>query len=183
MTNDFIRIVMNSKNELRADADFEINGRPFVNTSVKIDTGCPRTSFPFLRMGMSDMEAYRLKQRDCNDNSVKKTISFGVNDSNQKKDEDKRKFKAHRYMDLNSISFRHIAKGLSLNGLILGDYEVSVSYDRVGNILIGMDILQSLEIHMGKTANGETVMLACRRDKITQGYWDELSTLFDVRKI
>ena len=86
-------------------------------------------------------------------------------------------------MDLNSISFRHIAKGLSLNGLILGDYEVSVSYDRVGNILIGMDILQSLEIHMGKTANGETVMLACRRDNITQGYWDELSTLFDVRKI
>ena len=183
MTNDFIRVVLNLKNELRADADFELNGRLFTDISVKIDTGCPRTSFPVLRMGISDMEAYRLKQRDCNDISVAKTISFGVNDSRRKKDEDKRRFKAHRYMDLNSISFRHIAKGLSIDGVLLGDYEVSVSYDRIGNILIGMDILRTLEIHMGRISTGEIVMIACPKNNISLDYRDELNKLFDVRRI
>ena len=183
MKNDFIRVVLNSRNELRAEASLSINGLTFINVDVKIDTGCPKTSFPLLRMGVLDKDAYSMKLKDCSDPSVAKSISFGVNDSNQKKEEDKRKFKAHRYMDLYSISFRHIAKDLSIDGVLLGDYDVSVSYDRVGNILIGMDILQTLEIHMGRIGTGEIVMLACPKNNITQGYRDELNNLFDVRRI
>lgn len=183
MKSDFIRIVLNSKNELRTEASLSISGLMFSDVDVKIDTGCPRTSFPILRMGVLDKDAYKMKLRDCSDDSIAKSISFGVNDSKVKKDEDRKKFKARRYMDLNSISFRHIARDLSIGGVWLGDYEILVSYDRIGNILIGMDILQTLEVHMGKISTGETVMLGCPKSNIVQGYRDELHNLFDVRRI
>ena len=112
--NNYIKIILNSKNEFRTDASFEINGLSFSNVNVKIDTGCPRTSFPMQKLGISDAEAYRMKLKDSNDASIMKSISFGVNDSKSKKDEDKKKFRSKRYMELNSISFRHIAKGRNI---------------------------------------------------------------------
>ena len=52
---------------------------------VKIDTGCPYTSFPIKNLGISDEKAFAYKQKDSNDSSVRKSISFGVNDSNERK--------------------------------------------------------------------------------------------------
>ena len=46
MMNDFLKIELSSKNEFRTVASFELNGLSFTNVDVKIDTGCPRTSFP-----------------------------------------------------------------------------------------------------------------------------------------
>ena len=102
MKNSYIELKLTEKNEFRAEAAFRINGMDFSKVNVKIDTGCPRTSFPMLKLGVSDSEAYKLKARDCNDDRVSKSISFGVNDTRQKKEEDKRKFRAKRFMDLNS---------------------------------------------------------------------------------
>lgn len=159
MTNEskFLKIILNKKNEFRTCASFILNGINFSNVDVKIDTGCPKTSFPMLKLGISEENAYKMKEKDCNDDSVQKRISFGVNDSRVKVEEDKRKFKAKRFMDLNSISFRHTTKNLFLDNFFLGDLDISVSYDRTGNILIGMDILKILEIHIGTNSNGETV--------------------------
>lgn len=183
MKNNYIELVLTAKNEFRAEASFEINGMLFSKVNVKVDTGCPRTSFPMLKLGISDTEAYKLKVRDCGDKRVAKSISFGVNDTKQKKDEDKKKFKSQRYMELNSISFKHTAIDFSLNDLSLGDIDVLVSYDRVGNILIGMDILKKLEIHIGTLATGETVLLACSKDNLSDEYRLRLNSLFDVRKV
>lgn len=183
MKSSYIELVLTSKNEFRAEASFRINGLDFSKVNVKIDTGCPRTSFPMLKLGISDTEAYKLKVQDCNDSSVAKSISFGVNDTKQKKEEDKRKFKAKRYMELNSISFRHTAGDFMLDGVDIGDIDVLVSYDRVGNILIGMDILKKLEIHIGTLKTGETVLLACPKDALTDEYKVRLNSLFDVRQV
>ena len=181
--NDYIKIILNSKNEFRTDAAFSICGMDFTKVSIKIDTGCPRTSIPVLKLGVSEQEAYNLKVKDSSDGSISKSISFGVNDSKEKKKEDKKRFRAKRYMELNSISFMHKASGLSIGGVDMGDYDVKVSYDRVGNILIGMDILKELDIHLGTTSNGQTVLLACPRNHISAGYKSELNRLFDVREI
>ncbi len=148
--NDFLIIKLNQKNEFRTNASFEINEMKFSAVDVKIDTGCPHTSFPMLKLGLSEETAYKLKEQDCQNENVAKTISFGVNDTKTKRDEDKRKFKSKRYMELNSISFKHTAKNFSLGVLPLGDFPISVSYDRTGNTLIGMDILKKLEIFIGK---------------------------------
>lgn len=183
MTNDFCKIVLSAKNEFRTTADFELNGLTFHAVDVKIDTGCPHTSFPALKLGISDEVAYRMKEKDCADNAVQKTISFGVNDSKQKRDEDKKKFKSRRFMELNSISFRHKAQNFTLGGLLLGDFDISVSYDRTGNILIGMDILKNLDIHIGTNAEGRTVLLATKHKTETEEFRAELAKLFDVKKL
>lgn len=59
------------------------------NMNVKIDTGCPYTSIPILRFGISSTKAQQMKQSDCVDARIRKEISFGVNDSKEKRDEDK----------------------------------------------------------------------------------------------
>ena len=91
MRSSYIELKLTDKNEFRAEAAFEINGMVFSKVNVKIDTGCPRTAFPMLRLGLSDSEAYKLKAQDCANNSIAKSISFGVNDTRQKKEEDKRR--------------------------------------------------------------------------------------------
>lgn len=104
-----------------------------------------------------------------------------MNDTKIKRDEDKRKFKSKRFMELNSISFKHTAKEFSLGPLPLGDFPISVSYDRTGNTLIGMDILKKLEIFIGKNQSGETVLIACQQE--TQTVLAALSELMDAKKL
>ncbi len=48
-----------------------------------------------------------MKQRDCDDNRIRKDNSFGVNDLNEKRDADKEKLKAGEYMGLKSVTFQH----------------------------------------------------------------------------
>lgn len=182
MTNDeFLIIRLNQKNEFRTTASLQLNGLYFSTVDVKIDTGCPHTSFPMLKLGLSEEAAYKLKEKDCQNENVIKTISFGVNDTKLKRDEDKRKFKSKRFMELNSISFKHTAKNFTLGSLELGDLPISVSYDRTGNTLIGMDILKNLEIYIGKNELGETVLIACKQK--TKGFVAALSELIEVKKV
>jgi len=153
----------------------------FSNVNVKIDTGCPKTSFPILKLGISEENAYEMKKKDCNNDLIAKRISFGVNDSRIKIEEDKRKFKSKRFMELNSISFKHNAINFSLENLFLGNFQISVSYDRTGNILIGMDILRTLEIYIGTTITNETVLLACKDN--SELFLQEVAKLQNSRKI
>ena len=84
-------------------------------------------------------------------------------------------------MELNSISFKHIAKGFSLRNLSLGDFSISVSYDRTGNTLIGMDILKNLDIFIGKNKENETILIACKQQ--SKQFVEALSDLINAQKI
>lgn len=183
MMNNYFKITLSNKNEFRTEASFEIGGNLYSNVDVKIDTGCPRTSFPIQKLGVSDAEAYKLKYTDCQDPSIKKSISFGVNDTLLKRQEDTKKYKAKRYMELTSISFCHVASGLTIGNCLLGDFPVLVSYDRTGNVLIGMDILKNLDAHIGTTEQGNTVFVACPKNQLSLEYQEELSSLFNLKRV
>ena len=86
-------------------------------------------------------------------------------------------------MDLTSVTFKHTVFSLSLGGYEIGDCEARISYDRTGNILIGMDILKLMDVHIGTIDTGETVLLACKRGELSKEYREELNSLFDVRQI
>ena len=43
---------------------------------------------------------------------IKKEISFGVNDTREKRDGDKEKFRNGQYMEIKSITFRHGTFGI-----------------------------------------------------------------------
>jgi hypothetical protein len=174
---------MNNRNEFRTTANLSFKGTDYSKVDVKIDTGCGYSSFPVLRLGITSTDAYNMKVSDSADCTIKKAISFGVNDSKIKREDDKKKFKNKLYMDLASITYKHHLLNLSLNDYEIGDCDVRISYDRTGNILIGMDILKMLDVHIGTISTGETVLLACKKNELTTEYRLELNRLFDVKKI
>lgn len=186
--SEYLRLVLNADNEFRANASFSI--QDVVETipndvKIKIDTGCPYTSIPIKRLGISSDKANELKQKDselAKNGKVKTGISFGVNDFEIKKENDRSLWLAKEYMKLNSVTFVRKIENLEIDGCELGGYDVKVSYDRVGNILIGMDILKNWDIHIGKSMmpeeTGETVFLACLYDKMNGDYFKELEKMF-----
>lgn len=56
-----------------------------------------------------------------------------------------------------------------------------VSYIRTGNMLIGMDILSSMDIHISKSIKTKkTVLLACSLNRINSDYIQALIEEFDI---
>lgn len=184
MKNKYILLEMNQRNEIRADVNMAIKSMELTeieSMNVKIDTGCPYTSIPILRFGISSAKAQQMKQRDCDDDRIRKEISFGVNDSKEKRDADKEKFKAGKYMELKSITFQHRNFEIDFGGVCINKDFVKVSYDRTGNILIGMDVLSQMDIHIGKSKIlGKTVFIACPYESMNQEYLEALSQHFDI---
>lgn len=185
MKNNFIKIVLNQKNEFRTLANIAIPSigvTGFEDINVKIDTGCSYTSIPVQKLGLSEEIARHYKKLDSDNNSIKKEISFGVNDSTDKRNMDKHLYKNKEYMKLTSITFVHSDVTLRIMDMEINVDNVKLSYDRTGNILIGMDILKNWDIHIGKTASGETLFLACPLNQLNDEYYKELSNLFDIGK-
>ena len=184
MRNKYILLEMNRRNEIRADVNMTIKNMELTeleNMNVKIDTGCPYTSIPILKLGISSAKAQQMKQRDCADDRIRKEISFGVNDSKEKRELDKEKFKAGKYMELKSVTFQHGNFEIDFGGVCINKDFVKVSYDRTGNILIGMDVLSQMDIHIGKSKIlGKTVFIACPYKSMNQEYLEALSQHFDI---
>ncbi len=189
MKNNYIKISLNENNEFRAKANIiipSINVLDADDVIVKIDTGCPYTSFPIKNLGISEEKALAYKQKDSNDSSVRKSISFGVNDSKEKRDNDKKLFKDQKFMQLTSVSFKHSDVKLKIMDVNIGVDSVMLSYDRTGNILIGMDIMKAWDIHISTVTNpdleetGKTIFLACPKDSINEEYISELKRLFNI---
>ncbi|MCM1040106.1 MAG: hypothetical protein NC434_12365 [Ruminococcus sp.] len=184
MRNKYILLEMNQRNEIRADVNMTIKSMELTeieNMNVKIDTGCPCTSIPILRFGISNVKAQKMKQRDCGDDRIRKEISFGVNDSKEKRDADKEKFKTGKYMELKSITFQHGGFEIDFGGVCINQDYVKVSYDRTGNILIGMDILSQMDIHIGRSKIlGKTVFIACPYNSMNREYFEALNWHFTI---
>lgn len=183
MKKNFILLKLNERNELRADINMTIKSLGITeieNINVKIDTGCPYTSIPVKKLGISNERAQWMKQRDCINPLIKKEISFGVNDAKEKRESDKEKFRNGKYMELQSVTFQHRDLEIDFEGICLKKDFVKISYDRTGNILIGMDLLSRMDIHIGKSRKfGKTIFLACPYDSMNSGYFEALKEHFN----
>lgn len=181
MKSNYILLKLNKKNELRADVGITIESLGLIgleDINVKIDTGCPYTSIPIKKLGVSSAKAQEWKLRDSNDNAVVKQISYGVNDTDKQKQEYIKKFKQGDFDGLPAITFLHHGLTIDFDGIEVKKSDVKVSYDRTGNILIGMDVMKDWDIHIGKTKTGDTIFLACPYDQLNDEYYKELNRLF-----
>ena len=184
MKNKYILLELNGHNEIRADVNMTIKSLDITairDINVKIDTGCPYTSIPILKLGISGVKAQQMKQKDCMDGEIRKEISFGANDTKEKREADKEKFKNRQFMELKSITFQHAGFDIDFGGVHIDKEFVKISYDRTGNILIGMDILSKMDIHIGKSKLlGKTVFIACPNDNLNQDYFNALNQYFEL---
>ena len=152
--------------------------------NVKIDTGCPYTSIPVRKLGISNEKASLMKQIDCLNPLIRKEISFGVNDSKEKRESDKEKFRTGKYMELQSVTFQHKDLEIEFDGICLKKDFVKISYDRSGNILIGMDLLSQMDIHIGKSRIlGKTIFLACPYASLNSDYFQTLNEHFNLQDV
>ena len=65
MKNDFILLELNHRNEIRADVNMTIKSLDITRIgqiNVKIDTGCPYTSIPVRKLGISKEKCENLGQ-------------------------------------------------------------------------------------------------------------------------
>lgn len=203
MTSDrFIKIILSNNNELRLDnVSMSILGMCFQNINVKIDTGCPYSTIPIQRLNMSASQVEPYKRNDANKlisdiqhhmrngyamkqaiqkeskNSFK--LSYGV-ESGGRKHKPLNLLSVQDIMNASEISFKHKATDIDFNGINIPDREIYINYDRMGNILIGMDILKDWDIHMGTIDTGETIFLGCPKDQINDEYLQELENTFHI---
>lgn len=181
--SDFMEIELNPKNEFRCDGSFQIFGTVLDKLNFKIDTGCPMTTIPLLRTPLSGHVIESNRQKDYNDITVKKQISFGVNDSAEKRKTDKEKFRQGVYDQLDSVTCTKSVDNFIIAGCNFGKVNIKVSYTRTGNMLIGMDILQKCDIHMAKCSDNKIHLLACPNHKINDAYFMRLEELYKMGSI
>ena len=75
--------------------------------------------------------------------------------------------------------FRHAIKNFHIAGMPVQQDTIYVNYDRKGNILIGMDILQNWNIHIGTSkVTGKNMFLACSENCVCQEFLEALEVNF-----
>lgn len=85
-------------------------------------------------------------------------------------------------MSCPAMKFQHTIQDFQIAGMPVRNDVIYVNYNRRGNILIGMDILQYWDIHMGTSRiTGEKLFLACPEENICLKYLDALEENFGIR--
>lgn len=67
--------------------------------------------------------------KKCADPAIKKDISFGVNDTKEKRELDKEKFRIGKYMELQSVTFQYESLEIVFGGICLKIISVKISFD------------------------------------------------------
>lgn len=184
MTNRFIKLQMiNYKSgggAFVAKANFTLpiynKKYTFKRVNVKIDTGCTISVISLRKFVSSESfeEMRQLKSLDII-NNVENVRSYGVESEGMNHDIPKT---FEEKMKCTALKFRHTMKDFNIAGLSLGDTDIFVNYDRTSNILIGMDILKTWDIHIGRVKSGETILLACPYNQLNDEYLSELEEMF-----
>lgn len=177
------------QNGFFTEATFKIFGNIYLARKVKIDTGCSYTTIPYRRLIQHPESALQMKVHDIDDN-IEYLITYGVESGGLKH---KKPITREEKIDCAAMKFKHPVDHFFLNGYEFTDREVYVNYDRRGNILIGMDILQLMDFHCGESLadyedehiqiyKGDFLFLGCLKSQITLEYLNALDFFFGYDK-
>lgn len=153
----------------------------YILSEVKIDTGCMRTCISYKRVLRRNEDIFECKHKAIN-NDLKATLSYGVNDSEDYLELQKKLFKEKRYQECTAISFWHDISEITLEGYKLPVKQIRVNYDRPSSMLIGMDILSQLDFHCGysKVLNNYVFIGVLRSQEDKSDYYRALEEHFGI---
>ena len=87
-------------------------------------------------------------------------------------------------MECPAMKFEHGISDFRIDGVEIASDKICLNYDRKGNILIGMDILQDWDIHIGVSkVTGKNLFLACPVGNECGEYMDALERHFGICRI
>lgn len=156
---------------------------------AKIDTGCMYSTIAVKRLNWKTLDVDFLKQEAVKavGKGVGAKLSFGVNDSEDYKQIERLYFHSKEYDKCTAINFYHYVQNVYIDAYNIHINNLRFNYDRPTSVLIGMDILQMLDIHIGAslvedTENDikkeDTIFIGCQKDNITPEYLEALERYF-----
>lgn len=187
MTNEFMLLEITPTSLGRGGsfttlASFDIAsiGLTFQNVDVKVDTGCSVSTLSLQRYKLSEGFCKSCKEQDIR-NNVPYMISYGIETGGRKH---KRPLSFEEKMECPAMKFLHGVSNFCLNDTGMPVQDIYINFDRANHMLIGMDILDKLNIHMGESkVNGRYLFIACLKDAITSEYKEALREHFGLTKI
>lgn len=180
--NKYIKICMSQRNTsggiFYTRASFKINmGNYLFNinkVATIIDTGCEVST---LHLGNAKANYIkRLKEMDVYRN-IEYSLSRGVDTLGNSLNVP---ISFEEKMQSRAIKFKHKVSDFIVAGLDIGDCSIFINYDRKAHFLIGMDILKTWDIHIGRAKSGETILLACPYNQLNDEYLSELEETFKL---
>lgn len=187
MNKDYLIAKVTDKNRILAELRCNIFGVDTGHRAV-LDTGCSMTTIPFRRIFEATPKvALKHKKKDILAGTGY-LLSYGVESSgtpHTKPDTLEEK------LECGAMKFEHMAYEMTLNGYSVGNQRLYINYDRVGNILIGMDILRQFELHFGEALRedekdnvhkGEYIILGCLKNNPANEYLGALERYFGTTK-
>lgn len=151
---------------------------PFSNVPVKIDTGCSISTIQLARFQALKNFCETLKIDDIKGN-IPYEISYGVESGGERH---QRPTTLEEKMQCPALKFQHTVKNFYIAGMPVCQDTIYINYNRKGNILIGMDILQHWSIHIGTSKiTGKNLFLACAENCISEEYLEALDINFGIR--
>ena len=161
------------------EANFQLDNfkMAFNNVEVKIDTGCSVSTIPVKRLNIPNIKCRKLKINDIDDN--KDTIvSYGVETGGTFHLEPvtrKQKIKCP------ALKFKHSIKNFTINDVTIPTQNIYLNYDRSGNVLIGMDILEHMISHIDiSRKTGKLILLCAPRDSFDHDFIEAMKEHFDI---
>lgn len=182
MMNNFIKIIQTpTKHGMGGSfstfATFRLDNFKmlFKNVEVKIDTGCSISMFPMARFRPLRHTLDKLKESDIL-NNIPYILSYGAESGGKKH---KEPVTLQEKMDCEAMKFEHNISNFEIDGVKITNNKVHLNYNRRGNILIGMDILEHWSFYVD-TVNNETIFLGCPKDQLNEEYLIELEKTFHL---
>ncbi len=152
----------------------------FQDIEVKIDTGCSISTIPAKKLNVSDILCRTLKSKDI-DNEITSVRSYGIETGGQfhRKPRTKR-----QKMKCSALKFKHSVTDFLLDGVNIPTQSIFLNYDRSGNILIGMDILQKMICHSDiSKKTGKLTLLCCPREAADEEFYRAMKEHFGLSQI
>lgn len=154
--------------------NFEV---PFNKVDVKIDTGCSVSTIPVKKLNIPSTMCKKLKKKDIEDD-VDSMISYGVETGGTFHIEPVTKRQKIKCPDL---KFKHTITDFIINGVRIPVNSIYLNYDRCGNVLIGMDILEQMISHIDVSKKTGTLLLLCApRDNVDDDFAEAMKEHFDI---
>lgn len=175
--------IKQSYNRLQFSGAIRYNNLYLKSNKFIIDTGCSNSVIPIKTIMNNDELLEELKLMDLEDENTIKQISFGVNDNIEEINRIKELYKNKQYNKINEhLSMNKKLITLEIQDVILRDIDIRINYSRIGNPLIGMDILSKFDIHIGpdKTNNGIITLIGCPLNKLNDDYYRKLDEAFGL---
>ncbi|MBR1669299.1 MAG: hypothetical protein IJ695_01205 [Butyrivibrio sp.] len=189
---DFLEIELTKSLEFRCDFKSDIYGIhgesiffPSIRQSgIKIDTGAHGILIPLRTLCWTDSQIKKLLDDAVKHSRKSLSVINGVESVNNISSAQLRNESESFIKSYKGVAISILADKIVVGDLEFKDVPVRVTPHTTGNILLGMDVIKKMDNHIGTSRiTGETTLLACPEDAISQGYLDALDKHFGIKMI